>query len=240
MRVIAIAALILVASTLAAAQQQLVFSDDFEDGVLDGWHEFSTRDNGYDFWFQGGQLWGRASSGGDCSACSGCDGIITVDGLVVDDVMVEVKLTNRNHCGLFCIYLRVTEPTFAQHEDVDLWMVVFDPGTNLVEVVAVHEWSAIPGCRIIDNSFNFGIDVPRYFRVILYGQTMELWHATEAGGDYSHLHTITCPEGSTSGYVGLRVVSSGKIVSFDDFRVYTPAGSPAELGSWSIIKALYR
>jgi hypothetical protein len=224
--------------TLPATADVLVFEDDFEDGIFDGWHHFSVVDAGYEFWLEDGELWGRSSSLPDCGHCPGCDGIALVDDLIVEDVALEVKITNHNSCGLICLLLRVTEPYYESADDADRWVVIFDPGTSQFELAAQHGASWIPGCQLID-SFSFGIGVPHYFRVVLIGQTMELWHRLSPTDSFELVADLSCPEGCTAGYIGVRVCSSGKRVSYDDFSVYELGASPTEPQSWTTIKALY-
>jgi len=231
--------LLMLSLATAALGQSLLFMDDFDDGVFDGWHHFSVVEAGYDFWFQGGELWGRSSSLNDCGHCPGCDGIALIDDLIVGDIALEVKVTNRNSCGLICLFLRVTEPYYSSHDDADRWVVIFDPGTSIYEIAAQQGAGWIPGCQIID-SFSFGVNVPHYFRVELVGHTMTLWHRLLPTDDYELLNTLTCAAGSDAGYAGLRVCSSGKHVSFDDYTLYDLGASPAVQGTWSTVKALYR
>ena len=230
--------IVLLIGSGVACSQEVLFQDDFADGVMDGWHHLSTLDAGYAFWVQGGELWGKASSGANCSACSGCNGIAIIDDVVARDVTFECKLTNRNSCGLIHVRLRLSDDDFSSDDGVHFWHVTFDPGVSFYSLGAKVGSTYHEGT--VTGTFSYGIDVPRYIRLVLVDQTIELWISAD-GEEYQFVDSSTCPDGySQPGYVAVKVGSSAKHASFDDVSVLRLGASPVAPASWGTIKAMYQ
>ena len=238
---LALTIVILTIAQLGSAQE-LVFFDNFNDGNLDGWTAFGTGGAGHLVWVEDSELWVRASSGGDCSACSQCKGCATIDGLLVRDFTIELKMTNHNNCGQVQLRLRTEQPTWSSQDELgnmDHWMVSFDPGLDNWQLGARVDGLYLDPGLLQGFDFPYGIGVPHYFRIVLVGQTLDLWHRTEGGGDYQLAHSLTVEGGATEGYVVLVASQSAKHGSFDDVFVYAH-NTPVEQGTWGSIKALYR
>jgi len=242
MRFVAMALLVVCITFTCVGANELVFFDNFNDGNIDGWVTFGYEP-GYQVWCQDSELWGKASSGSDCCHCPGCGAIAVVDDLICSDFTIEVKLTNHNSCGGFGLRLRLEEETWDSSDDmlhIDYWQVYFDPGYSqgYWEMGARVDgvWMP-PGSQEGIASYSWG--GPNYFRVVLHGQTMELWHRTDSQPDYTLINTMTASGGSTEGYVALMALQSAKQASFDDVFIYSHE-TPVEKPTWGRVKALYR
>ena len=242
MRVLSTALLLVLMALTGAGADEVAFFDNFNDGNIDGWVTFGYEAT-HSIWCQGSELWGRASSGSDCCHCPSCGAVAVVDDLICTDFTVELKITNHNNCGGFGLLLRIEEETWASGEDLaylDHWLVYFDPGYSS------GYWSM--GARVdgiymdpgvAEGTLSFGIGVAHYFRVVLHGQSMELWHRADGAPGYSHIHTLNVSGGATEGYIGLAISQSAKHASFDDVIVYSHE-TPVEQSTWGNVKALYR
>ena len=221
---------------------QLPFYDDFNDGDLDGWLLWGLGETGHQVWLQDSELWAQASSVTDCDSCNECAACATVDQRVFTDFAIDVKLTNHNNCGRLQLYLRCQSPTagtFSQLESYGHWLVSFDPGLGIWQMGARMS-GAYQSPGLIHGDFPFGVGVPHYVRVVLFGNSMELWHRLEGQPDYEHIYTLNASGTlQLDGRIILVAYHSAKLASFDDVAVYSPV-SPTEGSSWGRMKALYR
>ena len=242
MRMFAIAVLFVLLCATYVGADELVFFDNFNDGNSDGWVTFGYGTTDL-VWCENSQLRARASDGYDCCHCPSCGAVAVVDDLVCDNFTVEVKITNHNSCGGFGLLLRVEEETWASGGDMallDHWIVYFDPGySGGVWQLGARVDGTYLGPGIVQGSLPFGTGVPHYIRVILDGQSAELWHRGEGDPDYSHIHTLTVSGGPTEGYVALATSQSAKLASYDDVVIYAHE-TPVEGSTWGHVKALYR
>ncbi len=222
---ITVVSVMLLASASGMADE-LVYADDFEDGTLDGWHTFGAADEGYDFWISDGELWGRSSSGGDCSHHPNAHGIAMISDLFVSDVTVDITMTNRNYCGWFGLLLRVTDQTWTSWDEIGYWRVFVDPGASVLSVEYMDHSSG--PCPEFGSMYDpYTVDVPHYYRVVLAGQTMQLFEKPSPEAQYELRYTAVCETGSLGGYVGVAVGQAGKHASFDDIAIYATGASPA-------------
>ena len=222
----------------SVSAEQIIFLDNFNDGLLDGWHTFGVDDQGFDFWIQDSQLWGKASSGADCCHCPNCRGVAMVDDLVVGDFTLEIEITNRNACGWLGVLMRTSQPTWSSWEEVEYWQIGIDPGARYFCAGARDAWITHPGF-VEDWDFDFGTHIAHYFRIVMAGPVMEVWHRTDSRGEFQLLYTITTEEGTAEGHLGVIVGQAAKRGSFDDVVVYAEE-TTVQPYSWSCIKALYR
>ena len=230
--------ILLVIIPLPVSADQVVYAEDFESGSLDGWYTLGAIDEGYDYWIQSGELWGRASSGGDCSYHPTAHGYAVIDSLIVSDVVLDITLTNRNACGWFGVLLRVTEESWAHESDVGYWRLFLDPGA---QVMAVQYWDyGDTSCGSGAISYSFGTNVPHYFRIVLVGSTIQLLEKPSPSADYDLVYTTTCPNGSLEGRVAVVVGQAAKHASFDDIIITAIGVSPVQEATWGAVKALYR
>jgi hypothetical protein len=134
--------------------------------------------------------------------------------------------------------MRTSQPSWSSWDEVEYWQIGIDPGAQYFCAGARDAWATYPGF-VEHYGFSFGTNIAHYFRIVMAGPVMEVWHRTGSSGPFSLMHSITTEEGPTEGYLGVIVGQSAKHGSFDDIVVFAEE-TPVQPSSWSCIKALYR